>query len=185
VALALPVVLALVLGTVAGGRPSRLAELHLRAWWLLLAAVGVQLVAFPVGVLPWTTAPRVASALWVASYALLVVVAVLNARVPGVAIVAVGMALNIAAVLANGGTMPVLPRAMLAAGDHYATFANSTAAAHPNLPWLVDRWAAPGWIPFANVFSVGDLVIAAGTMVLVLAAMGVGAPLLAPRPSRG
>ena len=184
-ALALPVVLALVLGTVAGGRASRLAELHLRAWWLLLAALGVQLVAFPVGVLPWTTAPRVASALWIASYALLIVVAVLNVRVPGVAVVAVGMALNIVAVLANGGTMPVLPRAMLAAGDHYATFANSTATADPHLPWLVDRWAAPGWIPLANVFSVGDLVIAVGAMILVLAAMGIGTPGPAPRPSRG
>jgi len=43
----------------------------------------------------------------------------------------------------------------------------------PSLPWLVDRWAAPDWLPFANVFSAGDVVIALGAFVIVLAGMGV------------
>ena len=43
----------------------------------------------------------------------------------------------------------------------------------PNLPWLVDRWAAPDWLSLANVFSVGDVVIAFGAFVIVLAGMGV------------
>ena len=46
----------------------------------------------------------------------------------------------------------------------------------PTLPWLVDRWAAPDWIPLANVFSVGDVVIALGAVVIVLAGMGVRIP---------
>jgi hypothetical protein len=37
----------------------------------------------------------------------------------------------------------------------------------------VDRWAAPDWLPLANVFSVGDVVIALGAFVIVLAGMGV------------
>ena len=49
----------------------------------------------------------------------------------------------------------------------------------PSLPWLVDRWAAPDWLPLANVYSVGDVVIAVGAFVIVLAAMGVQRPTLA------
>ena len=87
-----------------------------------------------------------------------------------------GMALNLVTVLANRGTMPVRLSAMHGAGRIDAVQANSTAMSHPTLPWLVDRWAAPDWIPLANVFSVGDVVIALGAVVIVLAGMGVRIP---------
>ena len=73
--------------------------------------------------------------------------------------------------------MPVLPEAMRAAGGDHTTFNNSTAATEPHLAWLVDRWAAPEWIPAANVFSVGDVLIAVGAAWIVIAAMGVRNPL--------
>jgi hypothetical protein len=173
VALALPVLAAVAVGLALGGRLADLGRLELRAWWLFFAAIGLQLVAFPLPGFPWETGERAASALWLLSCGLLVVAAALNARVPGVPIVAAGMLLNLVAILANGGTMPVTPAALEAAGESYTTSANSTAMADPNAPWLVDRWAAPDWVPFANVFSVGGLVIAVGTFWLVLAAMGV------------
>jgi hypothetical protein len=173
VALALPVLAAVALGLAVGGRLDDLARLRLRAPWLFFAAIGLQFVAFPLPVFPWETGEGVASALWLLSCGLLVVAAGLNARIAGVPIVAAGMLLNLVAILANGGTMPVTPAAMEAAGESYATSANSTAMSDPNVRWLVDRWAAPDWIPFANVFSVGDVVIAVGAFVLVLAAMGV------------
>jgi hypothetical protein len=174
-----PVLLAVGVGLVLGGRLGAVAELHLRAPWLFLAALALQLVAFPLAILPWRTDETLASVLWVASYWLLVVAALLNRRVTGVPIVASGMALNFVAILANRGTMPVTHDAMRDAGRNDGVQANSTAMSDPNLPWLVDRWAAPDWIPLANVFSVGDVVIAVGAFVLVLAAMGVRLPRLA------
>ena len=48
--------------------------------------------------------------LWVVSYGLLVVAAVLNRRITGVPVVALGMGLNLVAILANRGTMPVTLR---------------------------------------------------------------------------
>ena len=54
--------------------------------------------------------------LWVASYALLVVAAALNRRIAGVPVVAAGMLLNLVAILANRGTMPVSYEAMHGAG---------------------------------------------------------------------
>lgn len=171
--LAFPVLVAVALGVALGGSVGRLAELPLRAPWLFLSAVALQVVAFPVGVLPWRTHEAVASVLWVASYGLLLAAAILNRRLTGVPIVALGMLLNLAAILANRGTMPVRVEAMHDAGRVAARQANSTALADPALPWLVDRWAAPHWIPLANVFSVGDVVIAVGAVVIVLAGMGV------------
>jgi len=170
--LAFPVLVAVGLGIALGGSVGRLPELPLRAPWLFLSAVALQVVAFPVGILPWRIHEAAASVLWVASYGLLVAAAMLNRRLTGVPIVALGMVLNLAAILANRGTMPVRVEGMHDAGRVAATKANSTALADPALPWLVDRWAAPHWIPLANVFSVGDVVIAVGAAVIVLAGMG-------------
>jgi hypothetical protein len=48
---------------------------------------------------------------------------------------------------------------------------NSISAVQPHLGFLVDRWGAPQWLPLANVFSVGDVLIAIGTIVAIVAAM--------------
>jgi hypothetical protein len=78
--------------------------------------------------------------------------------------------------------MPATPEAMEGAGLNFAVKHNSVASADPSLPWLVDRFAAPDWVPLTNVFSVGDLVIALGSAVLVLAATGARLPGLPLRP---
>ena len=52
---------------------------------------------------------------------------------------------------------------------------NSAARRIPSLPWLIDRWPVPAWIPMGNVYSVGDVLIAVGAVVLV-AGMGVRLP---------
>ena len=136
--------------------------------------MAIQLVAFPFAFMPWRTGEGVAKTLWLVSYGLLIVAAIANRRIAGAPVVALGMALNLVAVIANGGSMPALPSAISGAGMSYDTHQNSVAAATPNLPWLVDRWPAPEWVPLANIFSVGDVVIAVGTVLLVVAAMGVG-----------
>jgi hypothetical protein len=82
------------------------------------------------------------------------------------------MLLNLVAISANGGHMPVLRSALADAGLSYRLHNNSLSAAHPHLPWLVDRWAAPDWIPLANVYSIGDVAISVGTIILVVSAMG-------------
>ena len=179
----LPVLLAVPLALLCGGRVGRIAELRLRALWLFFLAFGIQVVAFPFAFLPWTTGEDAAKTLWLVSYGCLLVAAVLNRRIVGAQVVALGMALNLVAILSNGGRMPATPEAMQAAGLDFAVKHNSVAAADPNVPWLVDRFAAPEWVPLANVFSVGDAVIAVGAFVLVFAATGARVPGLPPRRS--
>jgi Family of unknown function (DUF5317) len=79
-------------------------------------------------------------------------------------------------VVANAGHMPALPQALSDAGIHSRLHNNSVALTHPHLGWLVDRWATPAWIPLGNVYSVGDVVLALGAVVLVLSAMKLPAP---------
>jgi hypothetical protein len=39
--------------------------------------------------------------------------------------------------------------------------------AHPRLSFLGDIFAVPRELPFANVFSIGDVLIAAGAIVVI------------------
>lgn len=171
-ALVLPLVAGLVLAPLVGGRLSALGDLRLRLVVAFYAAIALQLVAFPFSALPWRTSDRAGVVLWLCSYGVFAVAAAANLRVPGMALVVVGMVSNLAAILANGGHMPALPSALRAAGLHFSTNRNSTAAASPHLAWLVDRWALPDWVPWGNVFSVGDVLIAGGGLVFVLGATG-------------
>jgi hypothetical protein len=163
--------LALVLGKLLGGRLSALAETPIRGKRLAFAAIGLQLVAFPSGLLPWSTPTRVASAIWLVSYGLLVWMLLLNARLAGTPLIAAGLLCNVAAIVANGGLMPVRGSALAAAGTDYEVHNNSIQLAGPHLAPLVDRWAAPDWVPLANVYSVGDVLIGIGLVVLLVVAM--------------
>lgn len=171
-ALALPLLAGLVVSPLLGGRWSRLAQLHLRLLPAFYVGIALQIAAFPVSALPWRTPDRVAVALWLASYGVFAIGAAANVRLPGVLLVVAGMLANVAAVAANGGHMPALPAALRAAGLHFTQSRNSALVDHPHLAWLVDRWAAPHWVPWGNVFSAGDVLIAAGGVIVVLAATG-------------
>lgn len=172
----LPIAFAVPLALAFGGRLGRVSQLQLRGLWLFFLAVGIQIVAFPFAFLPWTTGEDTARTLWLVSYGCLLLAAAANRRIVGAQIVALGMALNLVAILSNGGRMPATPAAMEAAGLDFGVLHNSVASADPNVSWLVDRFAAPDWVPLANVFSVGDAVIALGSVVLVFAATGAHLP---------
>jgi hypothetical protein len=171
-ALALPLAFGLVLAPVLGGRWTTLGRLRLRFVGLFYGAIALQLVAFPFNALPWRTSDRAGVVLWLCSYALFVVACAVNVRMPGVPLVAAGMLMNLLAITSNGGHMPALPSALRAAGLHFVRSRNSAALPSPHLAWLVDRWAAPAWVPFGNVFSAGDVLIALGGLVFALGATG-------------
>lgn len=164
-------VLAVVLGKLLGGKLGNLGAVSLSAKWLAFAAIGLQIAAFPSNVLPWSTPTGAAKVLWLASYVLLVSFLVLNHALRGVLLVAAGVACNLCAILANGGLMPVLRSALAAAGGRYEVHNNSIQLGRPHLAFLVDRWAAPSWVPLANVYSVGDVLIGAGVLLTVILVM--------------
>ena len=101
----------LLAGLLLGGSVGNLGSLRVR--WLSLAYVGLglQVLAFPSGLLPWSTSAGAARVLWLASYVVLGAFVLRNVRLPGVALIGVGQLCNLAAITANGGDMPVTQRA--------------------------------------------------------------------------
>ncbi len=159
----------LIAGRLAGGRLGRLADLRIR--WLPLALLGLggQVVLF--SDLGASLVEDLVSILYVGSTALVLVVVLVNVRIPGLALVAVGAGLNLAAILANGGAMPADPDALAALGRPAEDAANSIVVADPALWFLTDVFAMPSWLPLANVFSVGDVLIGVGIAVAIVAGM--------------
>jgi hypothetical protein len=149
----------------AGGRLSALGELRLRAPWLALAAIGLQILI--VSVLPGASA-GFHEAVHMTSYGLLGACAWLNRRVPGVPIIALGGLLNFIAIAANGGVMPADPDLVVEAAQHGGDgFVNSGVVEDPRLLFLGDVLATPASWPLANVYSVGDVVLVLGVIVLL------------------
>ena len=166
------IVVGAVIGLAFGGRLERLADLELRGMPLFAAAILLQVLAFPSGVFPWEVPDGVATVLWLGTYGLLIAIVVLNRHVTGFWIAGAGMLSNLIAITANGGHMPALTSALRGAGVPFeGVVNNSIADDSPNVAWLVDRWAAPDWVLGANVFSVGDVLLGIGGVVIVVAAM--------------
>jgi hypothetical protein len=150
----------------AGGRLSALTRVRLRHAWTIPTAFGMQVAIT-------TIAPGGNHAVHVAghlgSYMLAGVFLVANRDLPFVWIIALGGALNLLAIAANGGVMPADADALRRAGWPAVSdqFENSTALAHPKLLFLGDVFAVPSWLPLANVFSVGDVLLVIGGIAAV------------------
>jgi hypothetical protein len=159
-----------------GGELTRSIALPLRGYWLVFAAMIIQ-----VAITTWladAVSGATGDVLHLASYALAAAFFVVNRGVPGILTVGAGGACNLAAIVANGGVMPASKWAVDTAGlpIRPEEFANSQALANPRLLFLGDVFAVPeGW-PFNNVFSVGDVVLLAGAFHVLYVACGCRRP---------
>jgi hypothetical protein len=110
-----------------------------------------------------------------------------NLRIRGMTIVLLGAVSNFAAIVANGGYMPASAEAMEALGRPAKTgYSNSLLAPDPALPWLTDIFALPSWLPYTNVFSIGDVLIGLGVVVVIASAMRrPAAPTVRDAPATG
>ena len=110
------------------------------------------------------------------SYILLIFFVAANWRRLGILIIGIGLTLNFAAIVANGGLMPVTPEALVRIGESDKIRGLEEGDAIPyqkevlksrentHLWVLTDRlvWNNP---VFFRVFSVGDVIIAGGLIV--------------------
>lgn len=160
----------LAVGFLAGGRPAGLSQLQFRWPWVMLGGLLVQVVLFSDLV-----SSRIGAAgppIYAVSTAAVVLAVVANRGITGMPVVAMGAASNFAAIIANGGFMPAARGALQALGKVEATgYSNSVVAPDPALWPLTDIFALPTWLPFANVFSVGDVLIGIGVAIVIVAAM--------------
>jgi Family of unknown function (DUF5317) len=168
------IVVGLLVGKLLGGSLSALSEVRIH--WMGLALIGLlgQVVLFSDQV-----TARIGSAgpaLYVGSTLLVLAALLRNLKLPGFAVISVGAFLNLIAILTNGGYMPSSPDAWAAlngVAQLPKTGYTNSALIGPNtpLPFLGDVFYLPHPIPFANVFSIGDVVIAIGAVWFLVAAM--------------
>ncbi len=172
----------LLAGLLAGGDLAQLGTIRFRLWPLAIGALAIQLFLFsPVadGV-----PDDLARLVYVASTAAVGLVLLANLRLTGVALVVAGAAANLAAIVANSGAMPADPAALASLRMGIGEHTNSVVVADPALRPLTDIFALPGWLPLANVFSIGDVLIGVGVAVAVAAAMRDHGDRLPPRDRR-
>ena len=163
---AIPIGIAL--GYLFGGRLERLGELRFEWGWLAVVGLLIQIVLFS-GFVDAGLGRGVGEAVYVASTGAVLVAVWRNLSVPGLPLVAVGAISNLAAIVANEGIMPTTAEALAAAGmEAEEGFSNSAVVANPALAPLTDIFALPQWVPLSNVFSIGDVLIGLG-IVLVIA----------------
>jgi len=164
------VLIGLLVGSLLGGRPSGLGELTFRWPWAMVGGLLVQIVLFSDQVTAWVGSAG--PPIYVASTAVVFLAVLANRKLLGMPIVAYGAACNLAAIAANGGYMPAAPGALAALHKVApSVYSNSSVVANPALASLTDIFALPTWMPFANVFSVGDVAIATGVVFVIAAAM--------------
>jgi hypothetical protein len=155
-----------------GGDLRKLADLRPRGVWVVFAALVVQVLVISVLPNSWHTVEASAHVL---TYVGALAVIALNWRIPGMLIIGAGTFCNGFTIAINGGTLPASAAAEATAQYHKVShgLANSAVLTHPHLAWLGDRWATPAFLPLRNVMSIGDMLILAGVIVLVLRVTGV------------
>ncbi len=173
------ILLALVVGAIAGGGFPRLAELRLRWIGLLALALGLRVfigLSRELGIgldIP-------AGWVYIAAYSLIFVWLWGNWRVPGLQIASVGIGANMVAVLINGGRMPIWGAAFQAAGFTPADIANDP------FHFLLQADTVAGFVARGGLFgdviplplpvirdvvSIGDVLLALGIFWAIVYSM--------------
>ncbi len=158
------------LGLILRGSLDGLTGLGFRWGQLAVGGLLVQLVLFTE--FGDRLAGNLGPAIYVLSTAAVFVAVVRNWRLTGMPIVAAGALSNLVAITSNGGFMPADAGALAMAGfDSSGDHTNSVVLADPAFRLLTDIFALPAWMPLANVFSVGDVLLGLGLVIVIIAAM--------------
>jgi hypothetical protein len=157
---------------VCGGSLANVAGLKLGRRWAIGLALALQVLI--ISVIPKEVDGWRGQGLELISYGLAAAFVVSNRRIPWLWLVALGGLSNLAAIGANAGVMPASEVALRAAGRvrHAGQFLNSTSLPKPHLEFLGDIFSVPRTWPLANVFSVGDVLLAVGALLLLHSVCG-------------
>lgn len=164
------VVAGLVIGLVSGGSAARLGRLQIA--WAPVIAIGLVLQVVLFSTVVGDALGPLAPPVYVVSQVVVLVAVWRNRAIPGLPIVLLGGAANLVAIVANGGYMPVSPEALVALGRSPTDgYSNSRLIEGAVLAPLTDIFAMPAWLPLANIFSIGDVLIGVGVAIAIVAAM--------------
>jgi hypothetical protein len=171
-------------GWMRGGKPSRLADVTFRLWWIVPILAALQ--SFTINRLHSASRLRLLHPrplLLIGTYIVLWVVVWWNRRQPGMWFVLLGVTLNLIAIAANGGYMPIIPEALARIGAGEAAYqmpASSVVRGSKDvLVWidearfwmLGDLLVIPEPFPWPTAMSVGDVALAVGVFMFIVQSM--------------
>jgi hypothetical protein len=152
---------------------------HLRWEWLVFAAVLPQVLVFQI---PFTGSWMPETAIpWIQVLTMLGLLffAAVNVFAPGFWALGLGLLSNFSVIILNGGWMPIsqetlnrlapsLPADYWIIGTRLGFSKDRIlAAADTNLIWLSDCFTLPQWFPYKVAFSLGDVFISIGAVLLL------------------
>jgi len=178
--LSVAVILGLIAGVVRHRREaaSEIASLPLRLPWLALIALALQLPLLRAPLAPLQQVVAVKN-VFLLSHMPLVGFVWLNRRLVGIQIVGIGVICNLLVILSNGGFMPITPETLVRInpgstlgqwplGFHYGGSKDVILLQQDTTLWgLSDTLILPPPFPWPTAFSLGDLTIAVGIIVLL------------------
>ena len=182
--LVVAIVVSIIIALLRGGRFSALATLPLRYGVLAVAAFAVQIIFIYqtpsskiIGTWGWQ------ELLFASSHLLLLATVWANRHLAGVKWIGLGLLLNLAVIVANGGWMPITPDAIIKVGHTglvptvtpgmriYSSKNIILAPEETKLRFLSDIFIISRPFPVPSVFSIGDVFVALGMFLLIQNAM--------------
>jgi hypothetical protein len=171
------VIFGLILGYITKGSLKNIIQRSLYWRWLALTAFIIQILIF--SDLPlFSSLPHVIVVIFhYVSYLCLLIFIIRNIKNFGISFVGLGIFFNMLVIFINGGHMPTIPQNLKNTSvGKSAEAINQGEAVHNSakmtsdtlLPWLGDVFYLPSWVPFSNVFSIGDVLIAVGICVYIV-----------------
>jgi len=154
-----------------GGSWRHLADLRIRWGSVAVLALVIQVVAMRNGL----DGGPILGAVILGSQALLIVVIWVNRHLDGFPILGAGFMLNLLAMAANGGFMPVSPESLARLAEYPAVAAGAVLPGSKSilLPpeatrfWILsDIFVLPRPFPIPTAFSLGDVLIAIGIVLI-------------------
>lgn len=170
------VVFGLLAGLLMGGKVKNLGRLPLRGtgWFILLGVIEISM--------QFTQTPErqfLYKSLIMFAGALMMLLLWANRHIPGVKLSLSGLFLNFLVMAANGGRMPVSQWAAVISGqsDYLPELLSDVSARHviigadTKLVLLADIIPLPPPYPFPRVLSIGDVILFAGIIIIIIKGM--------------
>jgi hypothetical protein len=157
----------------------RLKPIKLKYIWLVFLSVIPQILLFQIPAIGRLVPDELVPVILVISQALLLVFVVFNIAQPGVWLLGMGLLANFLAIISNRGWMPISPmtvRRILPALPYDYSLVNRRLGLSKNWVYdpgdinfsrLADRFTLPGWSTYQVAYSVGDIIMAIGTIWLL------------------
>lgn len=177
------IILALIVGKIKGGSISKLENLHIRGWYLLVISFSLEMLSlFFITKTNNDLANIIGSNFFyihILIYSLLIIGIFMNFKEMGFKIIFFGSILNFFAIVFNKGKMPVSINALNNAKLYdqldllysHRIITHTLITENTKMNFLGDIIAIPRPYPFPKIISIGDILISLGIFVLIYSYM--------------